>query len=156
MKPLAKDMPSAWQTLNRRSADFCAIVFEKVRAEICAPACFAALLLACIPAANAANLGRIFFTPEQRKQLDYAYARNAPVEGSSSPFLTVNGIVQKQGGARTVWINGVPQNMGKSRERNPAAETVTVSGKSHPIRIKVGEKILLDQPAPKHQDAASD
>lgn len=122
----------------------------------CQSCLIAVLLLTSIPAANAASLGRIFFAPEQRLQLDYAYARNTPVEGDSSPFLTVNGIVQKQGGARTVWINGVSQSAGNSRESNPAAQTVTVSGKSHPIRIKVGEKILLDQPAPKNQDAPSE
>lgn len=116
-----------------------------------------------IPAAKADNpktehpksdsLGRLFFTPAQRIQLDYAYARSATAEGGSSPFLTVNGIVQKHGGARTVWINGVAQSARNSNESNPTAQTVTVPGKSQPVKIKVGEKILLDQPAPTKQDA---
>ena len=110
------------------------------------------ILLACSTAANADTLGRLFFTPAQRTQLDYNYARNAPAEGNSSSVLTVNGIVQKQGGARTVWINGVPQNAGKSNESTATTQTVTIPGKSHPVKIKVGEKILLDQPAPTRQD----
>lgn len=114
------------------------------------------VLLACSTAARADNLGRLFFTPAQRAQLDYNYARNAPAEGNSSSVLTVNGIVQKNGGARTVWVNGVAQSAGKSNERAPMAQTVTVPGKSHPVRIKVGQKILLDQPAPTRQDAPAE
>ena len=113
---------------------------------------FTFILLACSTAANADNLGRLFFTPAQRAQLDYNYARNAPAEGNSSSVLTVNGIVQKHGGARTVWINGVPQSAGKSNESTATTQTVTIPGKSHPVKIKVGEKILLDQPAPTRQD----
>jgi hypothetical protein len=113
-------------------------------------------LFACIPAANAANLGRLFFTPEQRAQLDYAYARNAPAQGNASPILTVNGIVQKNGGARTVWVNGIAQSAGNRGERNPTAQSVTVPGKSHPVKIKVGDRILLDQSAPAAQQPASD
>lgn len=111
------------------------------------------ILLACISSANAANLGRLFFTPEQRTHLDYAYARNAPAEGNASPFFTVNGIVQKQGGARTVWVNGVSQSVDNTGERTPTTQTVTLPGKSHAVKMKVGDKILLDQPAQKPQTA---
>jgi len=110
------------------------------------------ILLACISPARAANLGRLFFTPAQRTQLDYNYARNTSAEGNSSSVLTVNGIVQKHGGARTVWINGVPQSAGKSNESTATTQAVTIPGKSHSVKIKVGEKILLDQPAPSRQD----
>lgn len=154
MKPFTRDTPSALQTLLRRSADFRAISPVKNHAASCTTACFAAFLLACIsiPSANAANLGRLFFTPEQRAQLDYAYARDATADGSASAILTVNGIVQKHGGARTVWINGVAQSAGNSSENTPAAQTVTVPGKAHPVKIKVGQKILLDQAVPPNQD----
>jgi len=158
MKRLSPNCPLASQTLHDRSPVRRAIAFYNNRAEICASACVAALLLAClgIPAAHAGSLGRLFFTPEQRAQLDYNYARNAPAEGDASPFLTVNGIVQKNGGPRTVWINGVSQAAGNRGERNPAEETVTVPGKSHPVKVKVGQKILLDQPVQTHQDATGE
>jgi len=117
---------------------------------------FAALLFTCltISTANADNLGRLFFTPAQRAQLDYTHARNAPTQGNPSSVLTVNGIVQKNGGARTVWVNGVAQSAGNGSERSPTAQTVTVPGKSHPVKIKVGEKILLDRPVPANQEAS--
>ena len=156
MKPLKSDCPLASQTLHRRSPIDRAIAFVKNRPINRAPTWFAALLFACIPAANADTLGRLFFTPAQRAQLDYNYARNAPAEGNSSSVLTVNGIVQKHGGARTVWINGVAQSAGKSNESTPTSQAVTVPGKSHPVKIKVGQKILLDQPAPTRQDVPAE
>lgn len=107
-----------------------------------------AITLFSCPAASAEALGRLFFTPEQRLQLDYAYARNATADGGSSAVLTVNGIVQKDGGARTVWVNGVSQNANNNGERSPTAQTVNVPGKTQPVKLKVGQKILLDQPAP--------
>lgn len=108
----------------------------------------ACILLVCLftPTAHAARLGRLFFTPEQRAQLDNDYARNATIDGGSSSVLMVNGIVQKHGGARTVWINGVPQKAGNSDERSPGTLPVAVPGKSQPVKIKVGQKLLLDQP----------
>lgn len=115
----------------------------------------AALFLSCISLSAAyaessnpsKKLGRLFFTPQQRTQLDYAYARNATVDGGSSPFVTVNGIVQKQGGPRTVWINGSSQASTNNAERNPTSQSVLVPGKSQAVKIKVGDKVLLDQPA---------
>lgn len=97
-------------------------------------------------AAQADSLGRLFFTPEQRAQLDDAHARNATTEEDASSVLVVNGIVQKQGGGRTVWINGVAQNGGNSDERSPEALPVAVPGKSQPVRVKVGQRLLLNQP----------
>lgn len=115
-----------------------------------------ATFLLASPAAAADKLGRLFFTPEQRVHLDYDYARNAPTEGSASPFFTVNGIVQKHGGPRTVWINGMSQNADSHGERNPTAHSITVPGKSRPVKLKVGDKILLGQPAPSNLGSSAD
>lgn len=116
---------------------------------------FALLLLASLTphTAQASSLGRLFFTPEQRTQLEDARARNAATEEGANSVLVVNGIVQKQGGARTVWINGVVQNAGNSDERSPEAVPVAVPGKSQPIKIKVGQRLRLDQPAQKNLTA---
>lgn len=110
-------------------------------------AAITACALACLfaPAAQAAGLGRLFFTPEERVQLDHAYARNLATEDTPSA-LVVNGIVQRQGGGRTVWMNGVAQNAGNSDERNPESLPVAVPGKSKPVKVKVGQRLLLEQP----------
>lgn len=119
---------------------------------------FIYILFACLiaPAAQASPLGRLFFTAEQRAQLDNDHTRNPAVEGGDSSVLTVNGIVQKHGGTRTAWINGVLQKVGKSDERNPEVLPVAVPGKSQPVKIKVGQKLLLGQPAPQNPTAPTD
>jgi hypothetical protein len=56
--------------------------------------------------------------------------------------------VQKHGGERTVWINGVPQLAGKSDERAPESVPVSIPGQSQPVKVKVGQKVLLGNPPP--------
>ncbi len=111
---------------------------------------FILLVSLTLPTAQASNLGlgRLFFTPEQRTQFDHPPAPKASADSgreSVLTVLTVNGIVQKHSGARTVWINGVAQAAGNSDERSPEALPVTVPGKSQPVKVKVGEKLLLEQ-----------
>lgn len=112
--------------------------------KLCLSLVAASLLLA--PCAGAGELGRLFFTPEQRSQLDQQQLQRTDGAGSAS-VLTVNGIVQKRGGGRTVWINGVPRAAGKSDESNPESVPVAVPGKSAPVKVKVGQKLLLEEPA---------
>lgn len=96
---------------------------------------------------GAAELGRLFFTPQQRAQLESGQQPDADMH-SIPPELTVSGIVQKYGGERTVWINGLPQIAGKSDERTPESVPVAIPGQSQPVRVKVGEKVLLNPAAP--------
>jgi hypothetical protein len=107
------------------------------------------LILLALPLhVRADDLGRLFFTPEQRTQLDDEHARNAPADDAGDgSTLVINGIVQKNGGARTVWINGVPQPAGKSNGHDPTSVPVSVPGASQPVRIKVGQKLRLEEPA---------
>jgi hypothetical protein len=100
-----------------------------------------ACLLAIAPSATAAELGRLFFTPEQRTQLNASLQRSSTTEQHSGGTV-LNGIVQKHGGKRTIWINGVPQPAGKSDERSPDSVTVPAPGKSKSIKLKVGERVL--------------
>ena len=118
------------------------------------------LILFTAPSTQAGSLGRLFFTPEQRVKLEHertrkaaASTRNATAEDESSSVLTINGIVQKKGGARTVWINGVAQSAGNSDESNPEALPVSVPGQSRPVKVKVGQKLILDQPAQQNPPA---
>ena len=115
------------------------------------------LLLALSTVTQAGSLGRLFFTPEQRAQFEHerttvathkasAAIHNATDEDEpSSSVLTVNGIVQKKDGGRTAWINGKAQNAGNSDEHNPESLPVSVPGKSQPVKVKVGQKIILDK-----------
>ena len=100
---------------------------------------------------DAAELGRLFFTPEQRAQLDYSYAQDTD-SNSNDRALMLNGIVQKHGGKRTVWINGVPQQAGNSDDKTPESQSVQVPGKAGTVKLKVGQRVLLDPSA--NPDAA--
>ncbi len=104
-------------------------------------------LLGLSHAARSAELGRLFYTPQQRQQLDYQQTTGNTVEGGPRNYIIVNGVVQKHGGKRTVWINGVPQTDGPGNDRSPASISVSVPGKKQPVQTKVGEKILLEPAA---------
>lgn len=105
--------------------------------------------------ASAGELGRLFFTPEQRAQLDLNYAREARPDSNSGSApnssnaraLTLNGIVQKHGGERTAWINGVPQAVGRSDEKTPESVPVPLPGQNKSVKLKVGQRVLLSPSA---------
>jgi hypothetical protein len=94
-----------------------------------------------MPAA-ADGLGRLFYTPEQRALLDADRAHKATPEDSPN-VISIDGIVQRHGGKRTVWINGVPQAAGQSDEQAPASVPVAVPGQSQPVQVKVGQKVIV-------------
>lgn len=98
-----------------------------------------------LPGADADELGRLFFTPQQRAQLEREHARMAAADDDPADVLRLDGIVQKSGGARTIWINGKVQNADSGGERAPDTQTLTVAGKAQPIKIKVGQHLLLEQ-----------
>ena len=96
--------------------------------------------------ASAEELGRLFFTPEQRAQLDYSHARET-LSDNDDLALTLNGIVQKHGGKRTVWINGVAQQAGSSDEKTPESVSVPLPGQTKTVKLKVGQRVLLSPSA---------
>jgi hypothetical protein len=93
---------------------------------------------------HAEGIGRLFYTPAQRAQLDHSYARDAQPDGNNDRALMLNGIVQMDGGKRTVWINGVPQVAGRSDEKTPESVPVPVPGQRNPVKLKVGQRVLLN------------
>lgn len=69
-------------------------------------------LLAVAGAARADLTGRFFYTPQERAMLEAQ--RNNKSAGLSlstdTGSLTINGLVTRNTGKTTVWINGIPQN----------------------------------------------
>jgi hypothetical protein len=60
--------------------------------------------------AAADELGRLFFTPQQRQELDRRRASNIQEkEVVIESSVTVNGHVAQSSGKTTTWVNGVPQ-----------------------------------------------
>ncbi|MDP1636109.1 MAG: hypothetical protein Q8L69_15690 [Gallionellaceae bacterium] len=105
-----------------------------------------AALLTGAAASGADELGRVFFTPEQRAGLEHKKLQGEH-PGNSSRTLAVNGIVQRHGGERTVWINGVPQPADKSDERSPDSVSIAITGQPKQTRVKVGQKVIINPAA---------
>ncbi len=57
------------------------------------------------------GVGRLFYTPQERQQLNAMRNRNAGVF-SDNETLTVNGVVVRSSGKSTVWLNGTPTHDG--------------------------------------------
>lgn len=72
--------------------------------------------------------------------------------GGSQNYIVVNGVIQKQGGNRIVWLNGEAQTPVRA-SNNPASIDVAVPGKTKHVQVKVGQRLILDTPPP--SDASS-
>lgn len=120
----------------------------------------AAVVLACqISVAWAAEpLGRLFFTPEQRAQLDSARrqraqrpATEAATEEAPAATVTYSGMVRRSDGRATVWINSralhdrMPPAAGIPRARvdEEGAASITVPQHPRSVRLKVGQTAEL-------------
>jgi uncharacterized protein YfaP (DUF2135 family) len=104
----------------------------------------AALLLVALflPArAQAQELGRLFFTPDQRAALDARRKARVPdkpaaVPQAEQPTTRVDGAVRRSGGRSTVWVNGeaIPEN-----PRTEGAHLQTEGAKSGRVSLPAGE-----------------
>ena len=90
--------------------------------------------------ASAAELGRLFFSPEQRAEFAFEQLQTNTGNANSNT-LKLNGIVQQQGGRRTAWINGVAQQMGSSD--TPDRLILPIPGQAAPVNVKVGQQISI-------------
>jgi hypothetical protein len=106
--------------------------------------CFAA------GAAQAEELGRLFFTPAQRSALDARRKARVPDKPTAaavvSPVTRVDGFVKRSQGPSTVWINGESLNEGGAdapRIEGGAQGRVSVGvGESgQRVRLKPGESL---------------
>lgn len=117
-----------------------------VRACILATLC----LLSAPGGANAQELGRVFFTPEQRAALDARRKARVPdkpaaVPQVEAPVTRINGAVRRGSGNSTVWINGQPvpespqEDSARFAPRQPGADRVTIpageGGQRYDLRV---------------------
>jgi hypothetical protein len=104
--------------------------------------------------AQAQELGRLFFTPEQRAALDARRKARVPdkpaaVPVTESPVTRVNGAVQRGGGKSTVWVNGemIPEGVqtdgARVTPRSPKPGSVSIPAGEGPQRydLRVGESL---------------
>ena len=114
----------------------------------------ALLLAARVPPAAAQDIGRLFFTPEQRDALDARRKARVPDKPSApvveSPTTRIDGYVQRSGGLSTVWVNGQavpqgsqPEGMRVTPERDPTRVELSVGDGEQKIPLRVGD--VLDR-----------
>jgi hypothetical protein len=105
---------------------------------------FAAALLVVVatgPVAAQENLGRLFFTEQQRQDFDrrrQANIREAAVIVEST--VTVNGQVSRSSGRSTTWINGVPQESAR-KPTDPARVTLPGGEGAPSVNLKIGQTL---------------
>jgi hypothetical protein len=105
---------------------------------------FTSTLLLCLApaaAATAQELGRLFFTPQQRQDLDRRRATNRAEEEApqiKEGPLTLEGHVQRSGGKAVTWVNGVPQYDSRA-SRDPARVTVIPNAGEPGVSLKIGQ-----------------
>ncbi len=112
-----------------------------------------ALLLGLLNAdpAAAQELGRLFFTPEQRAALDARRAARLPdnpVAAAPSPTTRVDGYVKRSSGKSTVWLDGEPlpeglqlEGLRVQRGDDPTRVTVTTGEDGRRIVLRIGETL---------------
>lgn len=108
----------------------------------------AAGLLLAASAPRAELAGRFFFTPQERAMLDSQRNKSVglAVGGGS---ITVNGLVARNNGKSTVWINGAPQSEHDAESgitvvgKQPAGGKLTVRlpDSSKPVGMRVGQTL---------------
>ena len=101
--------------------------------------CIFLLALAWIPC-EAQEVGRLFFTPEQRAALDARRKSRVPdrpavAPVAASPTTRVDGFVRRSGGPSTVWVNG--ESLPESREAG--SPRIERGGADARVSIGVGE-----------------
>lgn len=117
-----------------------------------------ALILAVGPA-RAEPLGRLFFTPAQRAQLDIARSQKSRATLASDQeeavpvpeVVTYGGIVRRNDGKTTVWINNRAVNDGKATDKLPVASRVRPDGSvnlqmpqsDRSVNLKVGQSVEI-------------
>jgi len=103
------------------------------------------------------SLGRLFFTPDERTNLDRARLSGGSTEPESASAqqlesLTLNGIVKRSNGKTTVWINNSAQNEndlppGSKQQASKARLAdfpVLVQKTGKTVTLKVGQTLNID------------
>ncbi|MBS0336996.1 MAG: hypothetical protein JSS40_09350 [Proteobacteria bacterium] len=97
------------------------------------------------------DLGRLFFTPEQRSALDARRKARIPDKPSAvvveSPVTRVDGFVSRRGGKSTTWVNGEavpegtqPEGLRVRPKRNDTGRVIVNIGESEtPVDLKIGQ-----------------
>jgi hypothetical protein len=102
------------------------------------------LLGAGSPAIQAQDLGRLFFTEEQRAALDARRKARVPDRPAAAPVVAspttrLDGFVKRSQGPSTVWVNGAP--LQESVRPGERSVRVPVGDSGTHVEMKPGETL---------------
>jgi len=103
-----------------------------------------AAALCCALSAEAAPLGRLFFSPDERAALEYRRQLAAGKAQTGYARLALNGLVWRSAGRSTIWLNGQPLYQKSEQidlgadDRDPSQVDLRLTGR-RPLRLRVGE-----------------
>lgn len=86
------------------------------------------------------ELGRLFFTPAQRAELNHRNHGPSHSASNAARPITVNGRVTRSSGLGTVWVNGVAEH--REGEVEDDARHVTLDTAAGGVRLKVGQTFV--------------
>ena len=109
-------------------------------------ACVLVLGLLIFLPVKAQDLGRLFFTPEQRAALDARRKARVPDKPAAAPLVLspttrLDGYVRRSDGRSTVWVNGA--SVDDTRPQADGRVSVGVGDSRARVRLKPGE--VLDR-----------
>jgi hypothetical protein len=101
------------------------------------------------------GLGRLFFTPAQRAALDAGKQINQPKPSDRQArkpampaSITLNGVVVRSDGERTVWINGKPYQRRdpagirvKTNPSSPSSTQLQLGKQGGTVELRVGQQL---------------
>ena len=114
-----------------------------------AAGCAALGVLLFARALAAEPLGRLFFTPQERAQLEQQrHAPKSREQAAGSESVSVSGVVVRGGGRAVVWLNGKPVDAQGGApaarvQRDAPASMDLRSQAGRQVRAKVGETVDL-------------
>ena len=112
------------------------------------PGLLSLAMLAPAYAADAPELGRLFFTPERRATLERQRTFNIQeAQTLQGNTMTLDGVVYRSSGKATVWINRQAQTEGEASRTGVSAtispktpgSALLTPGEEAPAQLKVGE-----------------
>lgn len=108
------------------------------------------------------QLGRLFFTPEQRATLDQRRKARVPDKPAAvvvaSPTTRLDGYVQRSSGPSTVWVQGesLPEGAQGSPRIDPARNSVSVPVGEAGARVRLRPGEILDRGTGEVRDVIGD
>jgi hypothetical protein len=87
-------------------------------------------------------LGRLFFTPAQRQDLDRRRQLNIQesLPAAVEARITLNGQVTRSGGRSTTWINGAPEH-DTYKASDPSSVAIRTGEESPRVPVRVGQTL---------------